>query len=82
MFMNKSTLALALRERLLAKKLVTKKLLDTVSDDDVIDSYITCSDCGAKSIKTKGELNKAILESKDVEDFLDKATDYHGLESH
>jgi transposase len=74
---NKSTLAQGLRNRLLQKRLVDKATLNNISDDDVIDSYITCSCCGMKSIKTQGELSCLILSSKDVEHFLSKSQKFH-----
>ena len=67
--MNKSTLALKLKERQLEKNLVPRELILNISDRDIIDCYITCSCCGEKSIEDDN-LNKIILASKNVEDFL------------
>lgn len=75
--MNKSTLAQGLKQRLLQKGLVDKVTLCGISDDDIIDSYITCSCCGVKSVKSQGELNQLILSSKDVEHFLSQSQSGH-----
>lgn len=70
--MNYSTLAKELRKRQLERGFVKKELINNISDEKIIDCYITCSCCGLKAVQSKAELNKIILESKNVEDFLDK----------
>ncbi len=48
--MDKHQLAKALRHRQYARGLVQKKYIDALSDDDIIDSYITCAEYGAKLV--------------------------------
>jgi hypothetical protein len=47
--MDKHQLAQELRQRQYARGLVKKKYIDALSDNDIIDSYITCSGCGGSS---------------------------------
>jgi len=48
--MEAQSLAQELRQRQYNKGLVAKHLIDTISDDDIIASYITCADCGAVQV--------------------------------
>jgi RNA polymerase-binding transcription factor DksA len=57
------------RERLLQH-------IQTISDDEMIESYIKCSDCGALALEGR-DLELAIQDSKDAEDFLDRAYSHH-----
>lgn len=57
--MDKQQLAKDLRIRQYKQGIVTKELIDTLSDDDIIKSYITCSSCG-KQIVTDLELRAAV----------------------
>lgn len=43
--MLKSELAQDLRKRQIAYGMVEKRLIERISDDDIIDCYITCSCC-------------------------------------
>jgi hypothetical protein len=49
--MDKHQLAQELRQRQYNKGLVPRRMIDALSDDDIIDSYITCSDCGEKQVE-------------------------------
>jgi hypothetical protein len=62
-------LAEELRQRQYAKGLVDRRIIDEISDDDLIDSYITCPDCGGKQVNEK-QLEAAIREARDAEDFF------------
>jgi hypothetical protein len=48
--MLKTNLANALRQRQYELGEVSRKLIDALSDDQIIDSYITCSCCGEKQV--------------------------------
>jgi hypothetical protein len=61
-------LAQELRARLSAKKRVSADALARVSDNDVVQSSVTCSCCGVKSIDD-ATLARVIAKSKDAEDF-------------
>lgn len=58
-----------MRQRQRNKKLVPLEIINKVSDDVIIDSYITCCECGEKGV-TVEELNRAIIEAEDVDDFF------------
>jgi hypothetical protein len=49
-----------------------KKQLATISDDEIIDAYITCPCCGEKQVDDKDALAKIIKSSRSVNDFLKK----------
>lgn len=70
--MNKQQLAQELRERQYkqgAANLAHRRTIDTLSDDKIIDSYITCSCCGNKQVLGK-DLECAIQDAIDVNDFF------------
>jgi hypothetical protein len=48
--------------------LVKKKYIDVLSDNDIIDSYITCSGCGAKIIPLD-DLDLIIKRARSAEQF-------------
>ena len=68
--MTRHQLAEELRERQYTKGYVDKKLIDIISDDKIIDSYITCSCCGEKQVDSE-QLETAIAIAKDSDQFLD-----------
>lgn len=72
--MNRNSLALAL---ILDSNLVPASIVAKTSDDDMIDSYITCACCGEKSVTSNAELNRIILASKNVEEFINLAAPSH-----
>jgi hypothetical protein len=51
--MEKERLAGELRRRQYRAGMVEKHIIDALSDDDIIDSYVTCSHCGKKHITAK-----------------------------
>lgn len=68
--MKKHQLAQALRQRQHQLGLLETHVIDAASDDQLIDSYITCSDCGEKQV-TPAELATAIDFASTIEQFLD-----------
>ena len=69
--MTISELAQQLRQRLLTRGLVSQNVLDSVADEDIIESYVTCACCGKKSVQGQA-LQHAIATSASVEQFLDR----------
>ena len=67
--MDKHLLAQQLRQRQYAHGHLPRHLVDAVSDEDMIDSYITCSCCGEKQV-TPQQLEVAIAQSRDAHHFL------------
>lgn len=68
--MKKHQLAQALRQRQHQLGLLETHVIDMITDDQLIDCYITCSDCGEKQV-TPSELATAIDFASTVEQFLD-----------
>lgn len=68
--MEKHQLAQALRQRQYHLALIEKHLIDEVSDEEIIDNYITCSDCGEKQV-TPQELITAIELAASADQFFD-----------
>jgi hypothetical protein len=68
--MEKHQLAQALRQRQYHLALVEQQVIDEISDDKIIDSYITCSDCGEKQV-TPQELTIAIRLAANANQFFD-----------
>jgi hypothetical protein len=56
--------------------IIFRKQLSDSTDDDMIDSYITCSHCGKKHVNDEKTLMYIIEHSKDSDDFLDKTQEY------
>ena len=46
-----------------------KKLVDDVDDDDIVESYVSCSCCGELCI-TKDQLDQIISSAKDVDHYF------------
>lgn len=67
--MLKRELAQQLRERQLKFGKVSQALIDACSDDQIIDSYITCSQCGDKEV-TAPQLASAIKQANNVDEFF------------
>src|SRR5260370_7111890 len=67
--MDRHLLAQQLRQRQYAHGHLPRHLIDTVSDEDMIDSYITCSCCGEKQV-TPQQLEVAIAQARDAYHFL------------
>ena len=70
--MQKHALARELRERQYKAGYVEKSVIDTLSDDEIIDSYVTCSHCRKKVADT--DLRTAIALANESGHFLDLCT--------
>lgn len=68
--MQKDALAQDLRQRQHQLGQVPAEMIDALSDDAIIDSYITCSCCGEKQV-TPRQLRKAIFLARDADGFFD-----------
>jgi hypothetical protein len=78
--MLKSELAHQLRQRQYNYGIVERYLIDALSDDEIIDSYITCADCGHKQV-TPSDLQAAIEIATDAHHFFEicnKRAQKHG----
>ena len=73
--MQKHQLAQELRERQYAAGLVDRHMVDALSDDEIIECYITCSGCGQKQV-TEKEQEAAIRFASDSDEFLDLCDQY------
>ncbi len=67
--MTSKALADGLRQRQYEKKLVPRWMVDRLKDDEMIDSYVTCSECGAKQAEGI-VLRHAIERATGVNDFF------------
>src|SRR5215831_5977686 len=67
--MDKHLLAQQLRQRQYTHSHLSRHLIDAVSDEDMIDCYITCSCCGEKQV-TPQQLEAAIAQARDAYHFL------------
>jgi|RhiMetdeSRZDD1v2_1073273.scaffolds.fasta_scaffold719562_2 hypothetical protein len=67
--MQHAALAYALRQRQHAFGQVPDEMIEALSDDAIIDSYITCSCCGRKQV-TPQQLSLAIALATDTESFF------------
>jgi hypothetical protein len=65
--MTKKRLVSDLRRRQYVAGAVPRYVVDALSDDEIVDSYITCSYCSAKLI---GDVALTIRASDSTEDFL------------
>lgn len=67
--MQKTVLARALRRRQKQHGDVPAAMIDALSDDAIIDAYITCAHCGAKQV-TPNQLQVAISMARDANQFF------------
>lgn len=67
--MLKINLADDLRQRQYKRGLVSKELVDSLTNDQIIDSYITCSCCGEKQVGIN-QLPQIIGIAKNAEQFF------------
>ena len=68
--MEKSTLAEQLRTKQRELGFVDDLIINRLTDDDIIDAYITCSCCGVKQVDTT-ELEFSIDNADDADSFLE-----------
>ncbi len=74
--MLKHVLAQQLRQRQYEQNLVPRSMVDALSDDEIIDTYITCSGCGEKQV-TPEELVNAIAMADDAGMFFSICDDFN-----
>ncbi len=67
--MEKHQLARELRQRQYETGIFEKRFIDTLSDDQIIDCYITCSECGEKQV-TPQMLETAIEFANSADEFF------------
>jgi hypothetical protein len=67
--MEKHQLANELRQRQYTLGRVERRLIDALTDDEMIDNYITCSGCGEKQVEGEG-LEQAIAAATNAEHFF------------
>jgi hypothetical protein len=67
--MDKHQLADELRQRQYATGMVERRLIDALTDEEMIDCYVTCSGCGEKQVEGMA-LERTIAEARDAEHFL------------
>lgn len=67
--MKKHLLAKELRQRQYQTGIVPKHIIDTISDDDIISAYITCSGCGEVWVNEQN-LKTAIKLAQNVNQFF------------
>ena len=79
--MEKHKLATLLRNRQHKLGVARKEIIDSISDDAIIGSYITCSCCGEKQVNEE-ELVTAIEESTSDDSFFDICDRFAALRSH
>ncbi len=82
--MHKTELAEELRQCQRELAHVDLNIIDSLGDDEIIDSYITCSCCGEKQV-TSDELGDAITEASNVASFfrvVDRLSHHHALMSY
>jgi hypothetical protein len=72
--MTKTELAAQLRQRQLERGLVPKWMVEMLDDDAIIDSYVTCAECGVKQAEGE-ELDLIIAKSHCAEDFFDRCNE-------
>lgn len=69
--MTRRTLAEELRSRQRESGFLPPQVLDSLSDDQMIEAYFTCSRCGAKELEDEA-LNLLIDQSTSAEDLFDR----------
>ena len=68
--MTVSQLANRLRKRLFRTTDIPKYVLKNTSDEEILDAYITCSDCGKRQLDDD-ELDFAVEEATSSKHFID-----------
>ncbi len=67
--MTSAALASQLRRRQYAIGQVERHQLDSLSNDEIIDCYVTCCDCGHKQVEG-ARLQRAIAQASDADEFF------------
>lgn len=73
--MDKHALAQELRQRQYNTGLVPCEMIDALSDDAIIDSYITCSDCQMRQVDSQ-HLAIAIDQAHDAQQFFQLCNEF------
>jgi hypothetical protein len=68
--MEKHQLAEELRQRQYALGRVERRLIDALTDDEMIDCYVTCSGCGERQVEGEA-LDRTIAAASDAGHFLE-----------
>jgi hypothetical protein len=68
--MKASELAQQLRERQYVYGMVSREIIDALSDDAIISSYITCHECGHRQL-TEAQLPLVIEQAQNADHFFD-----------
>ena len=79
--MEKQQLAKELRKRLAKKGLVERPLLDSITDEQIIESYLTCSCCGKKQV-TDQEVATALQFAANADQFFAICDKYTSARPH
>ena len=79
--MQLSELAAQLRQRLLDRGLAKASTLRRIPDRAIVESYITCPDCGKRQIEDTKALARIIALADSAETFF-KLCDAHGEHKH
>lgn len=69
--MDKHQLAMQLRQRQYDKGIIEKRIIDALSDNEIIDAYITCSHCGEKKVSEQ-DLETAINIAQNANQFFQR----------
>jgi hypothetical protein len=69
--MKHAELAKQLRQRQYIAGIAPREMIDSLSDSQIIDTYITCSCCGVKQINDTTLLKKIITKANSVDEFFD-----------
>ena len=67
--MQKQHLAQALRQRQYAYGVVPQQLIESLPDDAIIESYITCPECGEQQVEG-AQLDLAISRAQNADHFF------------
>lgn len=76
--MTRAELVTQLRDRPRAGGHLSDAELAARTDDELIESYVTCSGCGARQLAAPGELARAIADARDAQDFFELADQRSG----
>ena len=79
--MDKRQLARELRRRQYNYGLLEKRLIDAISDDQIIDCYITCPCCGEKAVNAQ-QLVTALEHAQSAEQFFQFCDGFAGARPH
>ncbi len=70
-----AALAAEMRQRQIHLGQVPRWMVERLSDDEMIDCYVTCSGCGHRP--AQATIDAAILSARDADDFLGRVAHAH-----